>query len=160
MALIFPQILPRSSNMWERGAPMVLLCHRRVSVLIRRGFVPDHPDQCVPVSPGLDHGRGARRSVVDHCPLWSDLSIFFVGTGGGGRPPLTSVGVRHGGSWKSVKVKIDREDRAARASDFRTADRPGAAAVRLGSAPAFAVWAPVPVSVALTPSADSWGSAD
>ena len=80
---------------------MVLPCHRRVSVPIRRGYVPDRADQCVPASPGLDHGRGARRSVVAHRPLWTVRLIFGVDQDvppvrvpGRGRTPGPVVGER------------------------------------------------------------------
>src|SRR5436305_9422532 len=47
MAFLVSQDLPRSSILWERGAPMVLQCRRRVDVLVRRGFVRVRADQCV-----------------------------------------------------------------------------------------------------------------
>ncbi len=74
-ALIRSQDVPRSSTMWERGAPMVLERHRAVWA----GSVPDRADQCFCVPPGLDHGRSARRPTVDHRPLRTLLWIFTVG---------------------------------------------------------------------------------
>jgi hypothetical protein len=104
----------------------VLRWRSSVTVLSGRGSIPDRADQCFCESPSLDHGRGACRPTVDHCPLWSELSFFFVGAGRGWSAPLTWVGAGTGGARPSAGVKVGGNGRAVRASDFRTADLPSA----------------------------------